>query len=234
MPEFLKPFTSLRSKLSRYLFTGKLSLQMSIGSLLIILLVVLGTAITWYTYESQKKETLRSTSEIFKRAADQTSQSLLALMGPVESFISLSTQIEKVSSSNRQQRLDLIPYFVQALRNSRWLANVSVGYSNGDFIIIWSLARNELIKRQTAAPKDAAYLVKLVERNPAEAAFERYLFYDEELNLLSENDPSLSDYDPRTRPWYKQAITSDYPTVQAWLPLILFWIVWPVRYRIKS
>jgi len=210
MPVLLKPFTRSRNHASDELFTGKVSLQLSIGSLLTILLVVLGSTITWYTYESQKKETLQSTSEIFKRAAEQTSQSLKALMGPVESFISLSTQLEKIRSSNRQQRLDLLPYFVQALRNTRWLANVSVGYSNGDFIIFWAIRGNELLNRQTAAPKGAAYLVKLIERNPGKLALERHLYYDEELTLISENDPVVSNYDPRKRPWYQQAIKSDY------------------------
>jgi len=210
MPELLKPFMQLRVHPPGELFFTRVSLQLSISSLLTILLVVLGSAITWYTFESQKKETLQSTGVIFKRAAEQTSQSLKALMVPVENFIRLSTQLEKVSSSNRQQRLDLLPYFVQALRNTRWLANVSVGYSNGDFIVIWALRGNELLNRQTAAPKEAAYLVKLIERNPGELAFERYLYYDEELTLISENDRFLSGYDPRTRPWYRQAINSDY------------------------
>jgi len=209
MPELLKPFTQLRVHPSGGFFTGRMSLQLSISSLLTVLLVVLGGAITGYTYEGQKKETLQSTGVIFKRAAEQTSQSLKALMEPVGNFISLSTQLEKISGG-RQQRLDLLPYFVQALRNTRWLANVSVGYSNGDFIVIWALRGNELLSRQTAAPKKAAYLVKLIERNPGKLALERYLYYDEKLTLISENDRFLSGYDPRTRPWYKQAINSDY------------------------
>ena len=211
MNTLIKPFTQLRLRRpGMHMLKSDMTLQLSISSLITILLVVLGTTITWYTYENQKRDTLKSTGEIFERSAMQTSQNIATLMGPVETFINLSTQLEMVGTIYRERRLELLPYFVQALRNTPWLANVAVGYTNGDFLVVWALRGNEKLMKQTSAPADAAYLVKIIERNPGEPPVEKYLYYDKDINFLSKNDGFQSGYDPRTRPWYQQAMASDF------------------------
>lgn len=207
----LTPFTQLRIRRpGSSSLNGSYTLRLSISSLISILLIVLGTVITWYTYENQKKDTLKTTGEIFERAAALTSQNIKTMMGPVAAFINLSTQLENIGTIYREERLDLLPYFVQALRNTPWLANVAVGYSNGDFIVVWAYRGNKQLLEQTGAPEGAAYLVSLIERDPGKLSDEHYIFYDEDLNLISKINRYYSGYDPRNRPWYQQAMDSDF------------------------
>ena len=66
MNTLIKPFTQLRLRRpGMHMLKSDMTLQLSISSLITILLVVLGTTITWYTYENQKRDTLKSTGEIF-------------------------------------------------------------------------------------------------------------------------------------------------------------------------
>ena len=211
MNELFQPLTRLRiRRVGAFPGDGKFTLQLSISSLISILLILLGTVITWYTYDTQKKNTLESTGEIFESAAALTALNIKAIMGPVVTFIELSAQLEKIGTTSREERLDLLPYFAQALRNTPWLANVAVGYENGDFIVVWAFRGNKQLLEQAGAPEGAAYFVSLIERNPGQLSDEHYIFYDDDLKLISKINRYYSGYDPRSRPWYQQAMNSDF------------------------
>lgn len=190
----------------------RITLQIGIASLISMLLIILGGSITWYTYENQKTNVLNSTGEIFQRSASQASQDMLMLVKPVDDFIGLATRLENIGTREREQRLELLPFFVQALRDTRWLANVAVGYPNGDFLVVWALRGDEFLVRQTGAPGGAAFFVKLVNRDPGLSPVKHHLYYDDDLNLISREDQLYTDYDPRVRPWYRGALDKGYRT----------------------
>ena len=213
MSGFLKLFSSNRpDSVGAGASARLITLQLSISSLISLLLIVLGGTITWYTYVSQKKNTLKTTTEIFQRSARQASKDIVMLMHPVDKFVGLATTLEKIGTQDRGERFELLPFFTQALRDTPWLANVSVGYPNGDFMVMWALRGNEFLLQQTGAPGNAAYFVKLVERNPGSKPVKHHLYYSEALELISRNDQLESDYDPRVRPWYSGALNKDYRT----------------------
>ena len=58
-------------------------------------------------------------------------------------------------------------------------------------------------------PAAAAFVVRSGEKDAGGPALTRYLFLDQALNTIGEHSDDGNVLDPRTHPWYQQAIRTD-------------------------
>ncbi|MCY1400717.1 HD domain protein [compost metagenome] len=121
-------------------------------------------------------------------------------------MLSLLATNDDSQASDLQQRLVLLRPFSQALSTNPNLASLYVGYGDGDFFMVRPL-RSAAMQALFSAPASAAFQVWSIERDSEGVTRSRSLFFDRELKQLEARDIENERYDPRDRPWFKQALT---------------------------
>ena len=106
-----------------------------------------------------------------------------------------------------QERRERLPLMRELLHESSALASIYVGYGSGDFFLLRRV-RDEAEARLFEAPAGTRYLEQSIERGVGKAPRGRFVFRDEELRVLREDDRPdyAAGYDPRAREWYGSAL----------------------------
>ncbi len=212
-----KPSVPTRKKFSQ---PSRISLKLTIGSLMATLLIFLGITINYFTFQSQKESTLTSTQKVFDYASAQTQEKLAALITPVETFVELSSQLDKLNFGDNLHFPDYLPYMFQSLQSTPWMSSVYLGYENGDFYMLESLQNNKGAQTAVSAPEDADFFLKHVDYSSGKTPSVTFTFYDKKFQVLTLRENGYRGYDPRIRPWYKEAIKGNKTIVTE--PYIFF------------
>ncbi|MDR2000251.1 MAG: hypothetical protein LBP94_01775 [Zoogloeaceae bacterium] len=130
-----------------------------------------------------------------------------SLRTPVLPFVFALAQGTLPEAWTLENRLQRLPLAYSILAQSPVTLDIMVGYDNGDYILIRSLA-SEQERAFYDAPSDARFVVSSAEHSFSPAKFER-LFYDKDMKLLLHRLLGPQDYDPRERAWYKAAMASN-------------------------
>ncbi|MBU1418667.1 MAG: GAF domain-containing protein [Proteobacteria bacterium] len=184
------------------------SLALTIGLIISCLLVALGIAITLYTYENEKKTALATTEKIFAFSSLHTEEKLVALIHPVESFVTVSSALQGIDIGGVENLSLLLPYFHQSFVSLPWMDSFYVGYNNGAFYMVQAIRGNELVRKAFSAPDQAAYAVKILTPDTTGTIGMELRFYDVDLVLLETRTGVHDGYDPRQRDWYSEAIST--------------------------
>jgi adenylate cyclase len=102
-------------------------------------------------------------------------------------------------------------YLLRALRGSPHLDAVYVGYPNGSYFQIMRAERSGNWRQAVDAPADAAYGMRVVTRAPGGSSYARWYFLNEDGRRIGAGILRPVDFDPRRRPWYREAVRSTEP-----------------------
>ncbi|HJV50879.1 MAG TPA: HD domain-containing phosphohydrolase [Noviherbaspirillum sp.] len=184
-----------------------LPIRVYIGVLLIGLMLITGFCTGLYNYFENTQLLLKTGNVLFDRARQETRLTISNLFAPTQMLVNLLSQQQVTRASTLDERLDNLPYLVEALNQHPPLSALYVGNERGDFFLVRPL-RNARQRAEWKAPADARYVVQHVDRSREEAPAGAYLFFDATLRLLERRDAPDYRFDPRTRPWYRLAQSS--------------------------
>jgi len=160
-------------------------------------------AIVWVNYVQGQKVVLAAAENLFDRIHRENSNEIMALRAPLESVIAVMRNAPITDAKSLDSRRQSLPAFVDVLNRDSKVSALYVGYQDGDFFLVRAL-RNEAERRQFAAPQHAEYLLQSIERR--DGMTPRWVLLDAALNTISESSPSGYTFDPRTRPWFGEAM----------------------------
>lgn len=179
-------------------------LHVHIAYLFSLLLFVSCSIIGWYNFHQSRRIVLTAASDVFSRTARQTGDDLRRLYGPLETLVSLVAYHPLTEAKDLDDRLESLPMLREILSRNPRLSAIYVGYGDGAFFLVRSLA-NPLVGTAVKAPAGARYLVQSIERRASGASKPTFIFYDAGLRELARQTPADYVFDPRTRPWYGSA-----------------------------
>ena len=103
----------------------------------------------------------------------------------------------------------LVALLAAMLKNNNQLFNLYVGYDDGSFIEMDALdGAGREARARLEAPEQAAFRMVVISRSDPAQVKSRRLFLSDQLETIREL-PGPLDYDPRERPWYKDADRRD-------------------------
>ncbi|VXC67902.1 HD-GYP domain, c-di-GMP phosphodiesterase class II (Or its inactivated variant) [Pseudomonas sp. 8Z] len=178
-------------------------LHVHISVLFTLLLLFTGVVLGLFNYQQTSRLIFSSSNTLFQRIELDVQKDLDSTYRPIRHLLSLLALNPSAQADRLDQRLTLLPLFVQALRDNPKLASIYLGYEDGDFFMVRPL-RDNALKQRFDAPDKAAFQVWAIERSSIGTA-SNYLFYDGSLNLLSRRQILTEHYDPRKRDWFKRA-----------------------------
>ena len=178
-------------------------LHVHISVLFTLLLLFTGAVLGLFNYQQTSRLIFSSSSTLFERIQHDVQRDLDNTYRPIRHLLSLLALHPATEADTLDERLEMLPLFVQALRDNPKLASIYLGYEDGDFFMVRPL-RSDMLKQRFDAPNKAAYQVWAIDRSSAGTDSD-YLFYDGSLNQLSRRQKLSEPYDPRQRDWFKRA-----------------------------
>ena len=142
-----------------------------------------------------------------------------ATYNPVADTLQLLALSPVTIATTLESRLESLETIRIALANEPSVTAIQIGYANGDYFIVRSM-QTEYMRSQFSAPEEARVMADHISTDGSgERRLDR-LYFDHDMHELQRPPPAVSDYDPRSRPWYTSA--TDTPSATA--PYLFYFI----------
>ncbi len=189
-------------------------LHITISSLFISLILGIGLVLTWQNYSKTSEIILSSADHLYDQASQEMLLDFTATYKPVRDALQLLALSPIAAAGSLEQRLEELKTISVALQGGQSVASIQVGYANGDYFVVRSVAADYMREKFTA-PDGAVFMADHIETGANGQRVLVRLFFDENLRELQRLPATATAYDPRTRPWYsaagdKPAATSPY------------------------
>lgn len=205
--------SSLGTRLARRL----LSIRGLIPLVILALLLVLAGLLMWHGARSADRLLVNAMTDSVPRLAEMTEERARRLIAPGRALLRLLVHDPLLEAESLDARLARLPVLVEALAVHEMASAVYVGYETGDFLLVRPWDERLAEADEGLAGHSAAWLVQAVTHRPGEGRVGEWRLYDAGLELLVRVEPEDYRFEPRERPWYRQAagggvaLTPPYP-----------------------
>ncbi len=166
-----------------------------------VLVVVVGGLIGWESQLRTRAILKESTHTLIDAISVQVQSRMTARQQRSEISLALLTQTPEMGSLDSAMKLQSLKLLRAVLQQLPSAVSVYNGYENGDYLLLRRLNRDH---DKFAAPAAAVYTLQVIERGKGEAWF---LHMDADLQpVLWVDRPQALDFDPRLRPWFRDAL----------------------------
>jgi HD-GYP domain-containing protein (c-di-GMP phosphodiesterase class II) len=184
-------------------------LLITISVLFTVLIVTFGLFFRQLIYWQTSEMLLEESDRYFSQVRDQLLLDFLSTRKSVHQTVRILGKTEIISAENLDQRLESVPVFYEAITADPYLSALQVGYDNGDFFIVRAL--DSRLRELFKAPPEADVIVDNITTGGGNKRVLQRILYNKSMDMLGHTRLQSTAYDPRTRPWFKIALTSDQP-----------------------
>ena len=179
-------------------------LRVHISSLFLLLVLFCCGGLSLLFYSQSREMISTEVDNRLVRILKDATEDLERIKAPPAAAVNLISNYQITEYENFDQRLKSIPFLIEALKAADELSSVYVGYSDGDFFMLRRV-QNRSLKQIFAAPDTASWMAQSIDHELGNVS-RRFVFFDES-GILIETREWDTDFDPRIRPWYEQALT---------------------------
>lgn len=182
------------------------SLQLTISTLFISIISILGVILIYQGFNKTSQIMLHSATDLYEHIPEELALDIRATYGPVVGSLQHLRSSSLVQANDFSQRIKHLPVLKAMLVSSPSVSSVSIAYADGDYFGVM-LVNSDVMRRKYHVPVGAVIMLRYLNRAQAEPGFKPgriySIFYDDALNEISRNQGEASDFDPRQRPWYQ-------------------------------
>jgi adenylate cyclase len=188
--------------------TLRISFQVLIMILFVGVVLSLGLGLVFLSFDRAKAISRSAAVAYIDRVAEQTSDRVDAQFQGAIGALELLRQFPSVKAEMLSDNTALYTVLAAVLRTHPSLYSLYVGYDDGRFIEMEMIERGGHDQRaRLGGPQDAELLLTIVDGATADTRAKSMLFLNSDLQVVKANRGPV-DYDPRTRPWYKDALAA--------------------------
>lgn len=183
----------------------RIAYQVSITALFVAVVLLVGLTLVTLSLDRAKEITRTAAIGFIDRVAHHTADRLDSQFRAAAATVGVLPQLPLITSGSVSDPL-LPPLLAALLRENKQLYNVYAGYDDGSFVEMDALERAGPGARKLQGETAGAVfrLVVIPAIRGAEGRTRSTAFLDHDLRSLSVSS-APADYDPRERPWYKDA-----------------------------
>jgi adenylate cyclase len=192
----------------------------SIIALFVAIVLVIGLMLVYLSFQRIAAVTNTAASQFIGKVAELSADRIGSQLKLVRDNLEILNALPPIQSAEIEDNPRLNALLAAMLKNNDQLFSLYVGYDDGSFIEMDDIGGSGRDARaRLEAPDAAAYRLVIISRSGTAQVKSRRLFLSEKLETIREL-PGPADYDPRERPWYKDAVRRD----GSWLtgPYIFF------------
>ena len=185
-------------------------LRVHLSVVIVLLLIGVSIPIMWLSYEQGKRAAIAKAEDQMGMQSQHTIDRYRAILGDGYSVVTIASVIERLLS---QPNVDLdikIAFLIKALEGSPYVNNIYVGYPDGGYLQAANAERNQAWIKVSDAPPETVFVVRTIERL-SEPPLSIWRFLDRSGKVLAQRSSHDVNFDPRKRPWYKEALKAGGP-----------------------
>lgn len=185
---------------------SRFSITVSLFAVTLGVAMALAAAIITYTHYANKSVALEAGHELMDRSAEVVRLRTAGLIAPVDSIAQYSrdwldvTAVPKASGHPSRKRL------ISFVKVMPQIANIFIGYEDGsNYLIGAARTRSKEHLADMGAPDDTHFLEQVILRGNRDRSIQIRRFLDVNGDTLATKTDYDVAYDPRERPWYREA-----------------------------
>ena len=186
---------------------GRFKIFITITFLFTSLLIIFGFSFREFVYWKSSELILSNSKQYFQQIHQELNQDFKLARETVSQSLHIIGQSSVMTATTLEERVHALPIFYAALQADPNLSALQVGYDSGDYFIV-RLLNSDSIRERFDAPTTSVAMIDHINKINHQSFLQR-IFYDINLTEIKRHKPALSNYDPRIRPWYKNAQNSD-------------------------
>jgi len=189
--------TTGRSHRKRY------PLHIHIAAFFTVLILIVGVTLAWFGYRQISNLAFDTTEVLFTSTGDELVLQFQKDYRPVATSVRLLANSALSEADSLQERMEFAPLLAEILRDEPQITAFQVGYADGDLIVMAPL-NDDHVRKVFAAPDAAFFVIIHIDHQDGGANRQTLFFLADQLEPVGEPLFSTTDFDPRSRPWYRQ------------------------------
>lgn len=204
MATLIRPWKSAQGKAVR------LGFKASIIALFVLLVLAIGLTLVYLSFSRISAITEAAASKFIDKVAELSADRIGSQLKLIKDNLEILRDLPSIQAGAIRNSQQLNPLLAAMLENNQELFNLYVGYEDGSFIELDAVDRaGAAARKKLGMPDDAVFRLVVISRPDGSRQIEsKKLFLSKNLDVVAEA-PGPSDYDPRDRPWYRDANRND-------------------------
>ena len=187
----------------------QLGFKTSIIGLFVAIVLIIGLTLVYLSFSRITAVTDSAASQFIDKVAELSADRIGSQFKLVRDNLAILSALPSVQSGDIEDNPRLNALLAAMLKNNAQLFNLYVGYADGSFIEMDAIdGTGRETRARLEAPDEASYRMVVISKSDPARVTSRRLFLSETLAIIKEL-PGPLDYDPRERPWYKDADRRD-------------------------
>jgi adenylate cyclase len=187
----------------------QLGFKTSIIALFVAIVLVIGLTLVYLSFSRINEITNSAASKFINKVAEVSADRIGSQLKLVRDNLEILKSLPSIKSAAIKDNPRLIELLAAMLKNNDQLFNLYVGYDDGSFIEMDAIDNvGQAARARLDAPAHASFRLVVISKSDTGGPRSRKLFLSDQLETIKEL-PGPTDYDPRERPWYKDAERHD-------------------------
>ncbi len=187
--------------------------KLHISTLLMFVVFISCLFLALFTYHSSKKLAEKNADQVKNLLIRDVNTKVSRMMvGPL-AIVNLTSRQVGVQSlakaSTFEERMISVPFMAEALSSVDHVMSIYAGYNNGDFFMLRRKSGNNIPEEFASK---ANWIVRSITRDEYGVRKLSIIYLNDEFQTVGKKT-NRTTYDPRRRPWYKQALDASEPVI---------------------
>ena len=190
--------------------TSGFPLQLNITSVFALILVTTIVSVVAFAYYKNTSSVLDLTERFMARVAEGCIGDSVAMFKPVTEAVK-TTAVFAAQTEDATRSGAIFPYFRTVLQNNPQVQSIYVGYqADGRFLQGYAGPPHaaKFGPNDAPPPSGAAFAYRVVDRGNG-GYVDRWTYVDQDGRVLGSESSTKTNYDPRLRPFYGDAVKAD-------------------------
>lgn len=173
----------------------------------IAIILVVAVPLTFSTQKMGRETALLSARNIFAEVSRGVSGDINHFFNTVGDMMETVVNAPSIAAGNPGAELSdpRVNFMVSILKKYTNLSSLYIGYGNGDFLQIISLDNVPKMRAAYKATPQTSIITRLI-RSSQHGREQTWIHYDKSGAVVARIVQPEVDFDPRTRPWYQEAM----------------------------
>ncbi|STQ89522.1 HD domain-containing phosphohydrolase [Iodobacter fluviatilis] len=194
-------------------------IKLSIATVVVLCMLVLAVGVIGIGWSGARSTLLDTAARTARDAGQLITEKSRRMLEPAQATLRMLVADPIASATHLEDRLLRLGTLSDVLTANELMSSVFVGYSDGSFMLVRPLDREEIRKKFNAPPM-SNFMVQSVQSQPNGQFKREFLFFNASRTLLERRNEPDYRFDPRTRPWYKASELTAAPQLSE--PYIFF------------
>ena len=185
-------------------------IHITIATLFLSVVVAMSGLLIWYNYERSRDAAFSSAERSLAEVTDSILLRTQFLLSGLVTFTDTGGELADIGKLPTLSSHPAAPFILHMLDEHPQVSSAYMGFDNGEFFQVLSLPPDADAKRQAVkAPADAAFAVIRILRRSDGRRVDIRQFLDRNWRVVGSYAEGSVAYDPRARPWFRQASVSE-------------------------